>query len=89
MTSDPDKVTQEKTIYQVSYSEVFWRNFVAGVARALGGLIFQILFLVIVANLFMAYAWPYVQPVLTTLSTVSESLQSLQQQTEKPFFEWK
>ncbi len=89
MTIDPDTITQDKTIYGVSYSQIFWRNFVAGVARALGGLIFQILFLVIVANLFMVYAWPYVQPVLSTLTTVSESLQSLQQQTQKPLFEWK
>jgi hypothetical protein len=78
MTTDPDKITDEKTIYAASYSDIFRRNFVAGAARALGSLLFQVLFVVVLANFFVTYAWPYLQPLMQSLTTVSRTLQNLQ-----------
>ncbi|MBP7774637.1 hypothetical protein KA078_02495 [Candidatus Woesebacteria bacterium] len=78
MTTDPDKITNDQTIYGASYSEIFWRNFVAGAARALGSLLFQILFIVVLANFFVTYAWPHLAPLMQSLTSVSKTLQNLQ-----------
>lgn len=78
MTTDPDKITDNKTIYAASYSDIFWRNFMAGAARSLGSLVFQILFIVVLANFFMKYAWPQLEPLVQSLSTATQSLQNLQ-----------
>ncbi len=89
MQTDPDMLTETKSIYAASYSDIFWRNLVAGMARAIGGVLFQLLFLVIMYNFFMAYAWPYVATLMDTLKSTTNTLQMLEQKASKPLFEWK
>jgi hypothetical protein len=73
--SDPDTVTDSKTIFDVSLSEVFWRNVVAGAGRALGAIILQAIFLIVIVNLFMKQVWPIIEPILGTLQTTTQTLE--------------
>ncbi len=82
---DPDQLTQTRTIYDVSKWEVFWRNVIAGAGRALGGIILQAIFLFIIANLFINQVWPLVKPIIGMLETTTNSLEQLNQQTQKDF----
>lgn len=87
--NDPDKVTDTKTMYDVSLKEVFWRNIIAGAGRAIGGLIFQILFLVVIANLFMQFVWPILGPVVETLQSTTNTLQQLElKKNDSSLFQW-
>lgn len=82
---DPDQVTETKTMYDVSKWEIFWRNFLAGAARALGGILVQALFLIVVVNLFMNQVWPVLKPLLNTLQLTSETLQDIKTQSQQEF----
>ncbi len=82
---EEDQLTNSKTIYDVSKSEIFWRNVIAGAGRAVGGIIFQAIFLLIVVNLFLAYVWPVVEPLINTLNSTTQTLQDLQGQTRSGF----
>lgn len=82
-SSPDDRVGPQQTIYDASLSTIFWRNFLAGMARALGGIVIQIVFLALMALLIINWLWPQVQPVITTYQKAVNSLDSLQQTTEK------
>jgi len=75
---DDDNITKEKTIYQVSPWEIFWRNFLAGMARALGGVILYALVLTILSNIFLRFFWPQIEPLVDTLNTSTEILKNFQ-----------
>lgn len=75
---DPDQLTKSKTIYDVSKWEIFWRSFIAGAGRALGGIILQAIFLIVVVNLFMNQVWPVLEPIMDSLQTTSNAFQDLQ-----------
>ena len=62
----PDWIGNSKTIYDVSSGEVFWRNFVAGMGRALGGAIMYFLFIFVIYALFINYLLPIIKPFLDT-----------------------
>lgn len=49
--SDPDSLKKHKTVYDVSYKELVWRNFVAGMSRALGIVFIQFLFFAVMAGI--------------------------------------
>lgn len=82
---DPDQVTQTKTIYDVSKWEIFWRNFIAGMGRALGSIILQAIFLIIVVNVFMNQVWPVLKPILNTLQMTTETLEDIKGQSQQEF----
>ena len=84
--SDPDKVTDTKTIFDVSPWEIFWRNVIAGAGRGIGALIFQVIFLVVVVNLFMSYAWPVLEPLINTITVTTQTLEKLQLPGENDSF---
>ncbi len=75
---DDDNITKEKTIYQVSPWEIFWRNFLAGMARSLGSLILYAVVLTIVSNLFLRFFWPQIEPLVDTLNTTTDILKDFQ-----------
>lgn len=82
---EPDQLTTSKTIYDVSKWEIFWRNVIAGAGRALGGIILQAIFLLIIINLFLNQVWPVIQPILNTLQKTTETLQDMKDQSQKEF----
>ncbi|MFC1653520.1 hypothetical protein ACFL1M_01605 [Patescibacteria group bacterium] len=72
-----DQVSKNKTIYDVSSFEVFWRNFVAGMGRAFGGLIMYVIVLVVLASLINQYLMPKITPLIGTLQDSVDSLNQL------------
>ena len=72
-----DQITKNKSIYDVSGFEVFWRFFIAGFARAMGGFFVYILLFVILGTLINRYLLPYILPLIETLQTSLNSLNQL------------
>ena len=60
----PDWIGNSKTIYDVGSFEVFWRNFVAGMGRALGTIIMYFLFVYVIYATFVNLIFPTLKPYL-------------------------
>ncbi len=58
-----DQINQTKSIYAASAAEIFWKNFLAGFGRALGGIFIYLIFFAILINLFLTYALPQIKPL--------------------------
>lgn len=79
LNQDEDQLKFEgKTIYDVGYWEIFWRNLVAGVARGLGNFFFSLIIIVIVMNIFVVYVWPMVSPIMSTFGNLSQIIEDFQ-----------
>jgi hypothetical protein len=72
-----DQVSKNKTIYDVSGFEVFWRNFIAGMGRAVGGLFLYFIIFVGIASLVNKFLMPHILPLLDTLQNSVNSLNQL------------
>jgi len=72
-----DQINKNKTIYDVSGFEVFWRNFIAGMGRAIGNLFIYLLIFIGIASLINRFLMPYILPLFDTLQTSVESLNQL------------
>ena len=72
-----ERLTQTRSLYDASAYEIFWRNFLAGLSRALGGIVFYVIFVFIVGSLFVKYLSPLLMPILNQLNTVSGSLEKI------------
>jgi hypothetical protein len=62
----------EKTLYNSSYPAVFFRNFLAGFARALGGLFIYLIFLAISLYSFAKYIYPEIKPIISSFEKISQ-----------------
>jgi hypothetical protein len=79
----PDQLPgTNKTLYEASFGEIIVRNFVAGMARTLGGLFLYAVVLVFLGNLFLQNVWPVVQPQLETFQEATSVLQDLGKLTQ-------
>lgn len=77
--TEPDSLPgTEKNMYEVSWLEVFGRNLVAGMGRALGGLILYVVVILFLGNLFIQNIWPVIEPVVNSFQQSSQMLQQLQ-----------
>lgn len=65
-----DRVNDIKTIYNVSGWSIFWRNFLAGMSRALGGIIMYLLFVTIVSYTFMVLVYPHLEPFISSYQSL-------------------
>lgn len=75
-----DQVSPTKTIYEVSGFEIFWRNFLAGMGRAIGSLFVYLVLFALIANMVNKFLMPHLLPLLATLQ---DSLSTLNQLTPK------
>jgi hypothetical protein len=76
--SIPDQLPgTSKTIFEASFSEIFWRNFVAGMARTLGGLVLYAVVLFLLGTLFVNQVWPALEPQFEAFAKVMTVLQDL------------
>lgn len=75
MQQNEDKKT--RSIYDASASEIFWRNFLAGASRSLGGIIFYLIFILIIGSIFLRYLTPIITPLMNQLNTISGSLNKI------------
>lgn len=76
----PDSVKEKtkRTIYDASSGEIFGKNFLAGVAHALGQILVYLLFVAGVFTLAARFFLPVIQPYLDIYLNSMESLQLMQ-----------
>ncbi|MEO8581888.1 MAG: hypothetical protein ABI425_04940 [Patescibacteria group bacterium] len=69
---------KENSLYTNSYWDIFWKNFLVGFARGLGGLATYLILLVIVYYAFLALVLPKISPFLTAFQKTQDNLERLQ-----------
>lgn len=79
-----DKVSH-KSIYEASAFEIFWRNLLAGMSRAFGGIILYLLFLFFIAALIQQVLYPKIKPFIDQYQQTLESLNNLNQTSQNIF----
>lgn len=79
-----DQLTKTKTIYEVSGFEVFWRNFIAGMGRAMGSLFVYLILFALIASIVNRFLMPHVLPLLTTLQDSVSTLNELTPKGSNP-----
>lgn len=71
-----DLVSKTKTIYNASPGEIFWKNFLAGFSRSLGGILVYLIFLFIFSGVFFNFVLPKLMPSITNYMNLFQSLGS-------------
>ena len=69
-----DLVSKTKTIYDTKASEIFWKNFLAGFSRSLGGIFVYIIFLLIFSGVFVNFVLPKLTPLINNYLNIFNSL---------------
>ncbi|PIY80687.1 MAG: hypothetical protein COY80_01775 [Candidatus Pacebacteria bacterium CG_4_10_14_0_8_um_filter_42_14] len=76
---NPDSLPgTEKNMYEVSWLEVFGRNVVAGMGRALGSLVLYVVVILVLGNLFIQNIWPIIEPIVNSFQQSSQVMQEIQ-----------
>jgi hypothetical protein len=84
-SSNPtDRVGYTKTIFDVSAFEIFWRNFLAGMARALGAVLLYFVILVIAVNIFLNLIYPVLEPIISQYTQALETFNRFAQPSPDP-----
>lgn len=78
LNQNPDSVGGSRTIYDANSSEIFWKNFLAGLGRGFGMFIFNVILFVIIGGFFFSYAWPLLQPMLQSFERLTQSVEQIQ-----------
>lgn len=72
--ADEDTLKKGQTIYDVSYKQLVWRNFLAGMSRAMGMVVIQFLFFAIIAGFVAQFVLPQIMGLfggyMNTLNTL-------------------
>lgn len=74
ITSKEDRLSTQKTLYEASYSEIFWKNFLAGFGRSAGGLVIYAFFLSVLGGVLVKFVMPIITPMFNQLQSISNSL---------------
>ncbi len=72
-----DLVSKTKTIYEASLGEIFWKNFLAGFGRGLGGLFVYIIFLLIIGAIVYTFVLPKFMPLINGYTNLLKSFGSI------------
>ena len=73
-----DEVGRGRTIYDASWRELILKNLVAGMSRAVGGLILNIVLLIVVGSFVFRLIWPQAQTTINSLLQVSHKITSFE-----------
>ena len=76
-----DQLNQTKSIYEASAKEVFFKNFLAGFGRALGGIFIYIIFIGISIFMFINFAYPQMKPFIDEYRQAVQSINSINKKT--------
>lgn len=76
-----DKFNQTKSIYEASAAEVFLKNFLAGMGRALGGIFIYLVFIGITLYFFINTALPQIQPFIDEYRQAVQGINSMSKTT--------
>ena len=72
-----DIVSKTKTLYEAGPLEIFWKNFLAGFGRGLGGVFVYIIFLFIISGIFFNFVLPKFMPAISGYMNLLKSLGSI------------
>jgi len=72
-----DLVSKTKTIYEAGALEIFWKNFLAGFGRGLGGVFVYIIFLIIISLVIYNFVLPKFMPLITGYMSLFKSFNSI------------
>lgn len=73
-----DRIGKNKTVYDVSTFEIFWRNMIAGMGRAFGNILLYFIFIFVMGYIFSLLVWPSLQPMVNSYMKLVNSLDSIQ-----------
>lgn len=68
-----DFISKTKTIYNAGFGEIFWKNFLAGISRSLGGIFVYIVFLFIFSGIFLNIILPKIMPSIESYTNLIKS----------------
>ncbi len=71
---DHHDVIDGRSIYDISFKTLVWKNFVAGASRAAGGLLFFTIFFIILGIIAAHTIWPPVEEFVDTFQKTSMQL---------------
>lgn len=74
-----DRIGKSRTIYDVSYRNLMWRNFLAGLSRGAGWFIFQILVIVFLGVMLNQLLMPYIRQISLVFTNLSSTLETIAQ----------
>ena len=74
---DEDRLGSGKSIYDVSYKSLMWRNFLAGLSRGAGWFIFQVLVIVVLGVMLNQLLMPYVRQISLVFTNLSQTLETM------------
>jgi len=69
-----DRVGNTKTIYSAGVGEIFWKNFLAGFARTIGGIFVYLIFLFLISIGFISFILPRIAPILDSYLNMFQTL---------------
>jgi hypothetical protein len=72
-----DLISKTKTIYEAGPLEIFWKNFLAGFSRGLGGVFVYIIFLLVISGIFYNFVLPKFMPAITEYMNIFKSIGSI------------
>lgn len=75
--SPADRLGTVRTIYDAGPLEIFWKNFLAGFARSIGGAVIYIILFVISTYFFLQVVYPRIAPLLQASLSSMKTLQDL------------
>lgn len=79
-----DLISKSKTIYEAGPGEIFWKNFLAGFSRGLGGVFVYIFFLLIIGGIVYTFVLPKIMPTITGYMNILKSVGSVSNIKPKP-----
>jgi len=79
---DEDRIGASRTIYDVSYKNLMWRNFLAGLSRGAGWFIFQLVIIVLLGVMLNQLLMPYVRQISLVFTNLSNTLESMSNPTQ-------
>ena|SRR3972149_6244245 len=62
----------EHNLYTRSFFSIFWRNFTAGLAHALGGILLYLIFAAVIIRLISNYLLPPLEPLFRSFENLSK-----------------
>jgi hypothetical protein len=69
---------KQRTIYDASISEIFWKNFLVGFGKTLGSLFLYMVFIVVSYYLFSIYVLPKFMPMINKMFSMVDTIEKLQ-----------
>ncbi|HOZ03204.1 MAG TPA: hypothetical protein PKX78_01770 [Candidatus Woesebacteria bacterium] len=89
MGSGADRIGRNRTIYDVGWRELVVKNFVAGLSRAVGGLVLNLVFFVIIGSFVFQLFWPQAQATIDSLLQASNKITGFERYIEQqlPFID--